>query len=180
MITCNQKISAFVLLSAAVLVFGAQPVEALNMSVYVRSISQVAFTAGVNLGHSVSASSNLNRVNASAAFEARCISSYTGQIIDQRGFGAQSLLGGTSLTVTVPASWPAQRNMPGFDQVPGGTTLSCSYNWTADAEEATYTIGANGVGFTIGGEKNHDGTSVPFEMYKPGASGTDDNNGCIR
>jgi hypothetical protein len=150
------------------------------MSTYVTMISQSGFTAGVNLGHAVSASSDLNRLFAAGAFEARCVSSYTGSINDQRGFSAESLFGGTRVTVTVPQSLPALRYMPGFDQVPGGTTLSCSYNWTADAEESTYTAGIPGFGITIGGRKAHDGSSVPFEMYKPGDSGSDDNNGCIR
>jgi hypothetical protein len=149
------------------------------MNVYVQSIYQSAFTAGVNLGHTVSASTDMNRLNAAAAFVASCVSSYTGSITDQRGFGAETLLGGTRVTVTVPEGLPAMRYMPGFDQVPGGTTLACSYNWTADAEESTYSMGIPGFGITIGGKKLHDGRSVGFEMYKPGSSGTDDNNGCI-
>ncbi len=43
------------------------------------------------------------------------------------------------LSVEVPAGWlPAERELPGFNAVPGGTTLSCAYNWTASAREAMY------------------------------------------
>jgi hypothetical protein len=175
----NTALRSFVLVASAILTCGAQQAHAMGMSTYVQQIYQNGYTAGVYLGHTVSASSDMNRLYASAAFEARCASSYTSSIVDSRGLPAQSLVGGTRLTVTVPEWLPALRNMPGFDLVPDGTTLSCSYNWTADAEESTYTVGVPGFGMTVGGQRVHDGRSVPFEMYKPGPGG-DKNNGCIR
>lgn len=179
MINTHLKFSASALLAIAVLVCGAQRADAFNMTTYVSTISQAGYTAGVNLGHAVSATSDMNRLYAGGAFEARCASAYTGSISDQRGFSGESLIGGTRLTVTVPQTMPAMRPMPGFDQMPGGTTLTCTYNWTADAEESTFTLGVPGFGITIGGRKAHDGSSVPFLMFKPGGGGTDD-NGCIR
>jgi hypothetical protein len=178
MITSNFRFSACAVLSAAALVCGAQRAAAFSMSTYVQSISQSGFTAGVNLGHTVSANSDMNRLYAAGAFVASCASSYTGSINDRRGFSAESLILGTRVTVTVPDWLPALRNMPGFDQVPGGTTLSCIYNWTADAEESTYTMSVSGFGITIGGQKAHDGRSVPFEMYQPGSSGNKE-SGCM-
>jgi hypothetical protein len=178
MITNNLRFPAFALLSVAALACGAHRADAFSMNTYVQSISQSGFTAGVNLGHTVSASSDLNRLYAAGAFEASCASSYTGSIHDQRGFSAQSLIFGTRVSVTVPELLPAQLNMPGFDQVPGGTTLSCIYNWTADAEESTYTVSVQGLAITVGGQKAHDGRSVPFEMYQPGGDGNK-SNGCI-
>src|SRR3982750_1002263 len=178
MIKSNFKFPAIALLSVAALACGVQRAQALGMNTYVQSISQSGFTAGVNLGHTVSASSNMNRLHAAAAFVASCASSYTASINDQRGFSAESLIFGTQVSVTVPELLPAQRIMPGFDQVPGGTTLSCIYNWTADAEEAMYTVSIQGWGITIGGEKAHDGRSVPFEMYQPGSDGNK-SSGCI-
>jgi hypothetical protein len=68
--------------------------------------------------------------------------------------------------------------MPGFEQVPGGTTLACNYIWTSEAEESSFSIGAYGIGITIGGQKARDGSSLPFEMYKPGGD-ADSDNGCI-
>jgi hypothetical protein len=179
MIVSNFRLFALVLLSGAALLCGPRSAHAFGMNVYVQSISQSGFTAGVNLGHTVMANTDMNRLNAAAAFQASCVSSYTGSINDQRGFGAETFLGGTRITITVPEWLPALRNMPGFDQVPGGTTLSCTYNWTADAEESTYSTGVPGFGMTIGGKKAHDGRSVPFEMYQPGSGGSKE-NGCMR
>lgn len=178
MISRKFCLPAMAMLSGAILTLGAQPAHAFNMNTQLQSIYQIGFTAAVSLGHTVIASSDMNRLYAAGAFEARCVSSLTGSIVDQRGLPAEALMGGTQLYVTVPEWLPAQRNMPGFDQVPGGTTLNCSYNWTADAEESTYSIGVPGFGITIGGKKAHGGSSVPFEMYVPG-SGSKDNNGCI-
>jgi hypothetical protein len=179
MITRDPRISAAVLVAVASLTCGTQRVHAaFGMRTYIQSISQSGFSASVSVGHTVMANSDMNRLYAAGAFEARCVSSYTGSITDQRGLSAQSLLGGTSLTVTVPEWLPAVRTMPGFDQVPGGTTLACTYNWTADAEESTFSAGVPGFGMTIGGLKAHDGHSVPFEMYQPGGNG-ERGTGCI-
>jgi hypothetical protein len=178
MITRKFWLPALAMMAGAVLVVGNSPAHAFNMNTRLQAIYQVDFTAAVSLGHTVIASSNMNRLYAAGAFEARCVSTITGAIVDQRGLPAESLLGGTQLYVTVPEWLPAQRIMPGFDQVPGGTTLNCSYIWTADAEESSYSVGIPGFGISVGGEKAHAGSSVPFEMYQPG-SGSKDNNGCI-
>jgi len=69
--------------------------------------------------------------------------------------------------------------MPGFEDLPGGTSLTCNYNWTANAEESSYTIGAGGFGITIGGEKINDSGSIPFDLYKPGESDGSTKQGCI-
>ena len=167
------------LLAIAVLACGSPSVHAFSMRGQVQSIrQQEGFTSGVYLGHIVMASSSMNRLIAGGAFEARCPSSHTGTINDRRTLSASALIGGTELYVTVPEWLPALRQMPGFENVPRGTTLMCSYNWTAHAEEATYTVGVPGFNMTIGGERGSDGRSVPFEMYKPG--GSEEDNGCIR
>jgi hypothetical protein len=120
----------------------------------------------------------MNRLYAAGAFEARCPSTITAPSSISAVLGG-NLLGGTQLYVTVPASLPAQRIMPGFDQVPGGTTLNCSYNWTSDAEESTYSDQYSRIRHHHRWRKGARGSSVPFEMYQPGSSGSDDNNGCI-
>lgn len=178
MINRNTMLPALAILASAILTCGAQSAHALNLDTHVQSISQSGTSPLVNLGHVVSASSSMNRLYAAGAFEARCVSTYTGAISDQRGLPAESFFGGTQLTVTVPAWLPAVRAMPGFEQVPAGTVLSCSYNWTSEAEESTYTIGVPGFGITIGGQKARDGRSVPFIMTKP-AGDADSDNGCI-
>lgn len=170
--------AASALLAAAVLALGAPSAQAFGVRGIVQAIYQNGFTAGVYLGHTVAASSSMNRLIAGGSFEARCPSTYTGTINDQRTLSASALAGGTQLYVTIPEWLPALRPMPGFENVPGGTSLMCSYNWTAHAEESTYTVGIPGFGFTVGGERGNDGRSVPFEMYQPGSSEKD--NGCIR
>jgi hypothetical protein len=177
--TRNITIAVSALLATAVLICASPCAQAFNVSGVVQSIRQNGFTSGVYLGHTVVASSSMNRLIAGGSFEARCPSSYTGTINDQRTLSASALAGGTQLYVTIPEWLPALRSMPGFENVPGGTTLMCSYNWSAHAEESTYTVGIPGFGFTVGGERGSDGRSVPFEMYKPGNS-DEDNNGCIR
>jgi hypothetical protein len=168
------------LLAVAVLACVSPSAHAFTLRALVQTIrQQEGFASGVYLGHIVIANSSMNRLIAGGAFEARCPSSYTGTINDQRTLSASALIGGTQLYVTIPEWLPALRPMPGFENVPGGTTLMCSYNWTAHAEEATFTVGVPGFNMTIGGERGSDGRSVPFEMYKPGSS-DEDNNGCIR
>jgi hypothetical protein len=166
------------LIVAGIALASMQSAQAIAMQVVTSNIRQNGFTANVSLGHTVLASSNMNRLIAGGTFDARCPSSHTGSIPGQRTLPAQSLVGGTRLTVTIPEWVPAVRAMPGFENVPGGTTLDCTYNWTAQAEEATYSVGVPGLGMTIGGERLVDSGVVHFEMYKPGSSG-EVGSGCI-
>jgi hypothetical protein len=176
--TRSLTFSVSALLAVSVLACGSPCVQAFGLSAVVQPISQNGVTAGVYLGHTVMASSSMNRLIAGGAFEARCPSNYTGTISDQRTRSAESYLGGTQLYVTIPETLPALRYMPGFENVPGGTTLMCTYNWSAHAEEATFTVGIPGFGMTIGGQHGNDGRSVIFEMRKP-ATGDADSSGCL-
>jgi hypothetical protein len=131
------------------------------------------------LGHMVTARSNMISVAAGGTFLVTCPSSYTSTIQGQN-FVPQTYLPPNVLTVEVPGGWlPAERELPGFNNVPGGTSLSCTYRWTASAEEAMYSLGAGGSSMPIGGDVYTRSDNVTFEMYKPGSSGADD-NGCIR
>jgi len=178
----NMRICATAFATAALVLIASTPqkAQAVSMQVYTSSIHQVAFTAGISLGHVVTASSNFNRLFAGGTFEARCPSTYLYPIPGSRGLPAQSLVFGTSITVTIPTIVPTVMDMPGFENLPGGTSLTCNYNWTASAEEASYTIGAGGIGFTIGGEKINDSGSVPFDLYKPTDDDGSSRGGCLR
>lgn len=167
-------IGALVLIAAS-----PMPAQALTMSVVPSSIHQDGYTAGIYLGHSVIAGSNMNRLNAGGTFEARCPSTYLYPIPGSRALPAQSLIGGTKLTVTIPLVVPTRMEMPGFDALPAGTSLTCNYNWTASAEESSYTIGIGGIGFTIGGEKISDSGSVSFPFLKPAEGDGSTKQGCI-
>lgn len=174
----NFRLTSCAALSAVVLTCGVEHAHALSMNTHLQSIGQYGQTSGVSVGHAVIASTPMNRLNAAGAFVASCASPYTGTISDQRGLPASTLLGGTQLVVTVPIQLPAVRTMPGFEFTPAGTTISCTYVWSAEAEESSYTIGAFGIGMTIGGEKARAGSSVPFLMHMP-VGDDDSNNGCI-
>jgi hypothetical protein len=172
---------AFAAVAAATLVCGSRNAQAVEMSVQVLGISQVPpFTSRVRLGHMVNARTNFISVAAGGSFRVSCPSPVTGTI-EAENARPQTGLPPNVLSVEVPAGWlPAERELPGFNNVEGGTTLTCSYYWTAAAKEAMYSLGAGGSGFQIGGDAFRQADSVVFEMYKPGTSGSDDNNGCIR
>jgi len=157
------------------LLCGAHAASALNMQVYVQSISQSAYTSSVNLGHTVLASTPYNRLIAGGTFVVRCTDPRTGTISGQRTLSSAQFTGNT-LYVTIPELLPTTRLLPGFTQLPKGVQISCSYDWTARASEGSYTIGAGGVGITIGGEERADGSSVPFTMTRE----DNDGEGCIK
>jgi hypothetical protein len=71
------------------------------------------------------------------------------------------------LTVTIPAQQPALRNVSGWTQIPGNTSLSCNYRWTANATESGYSIGAGGISFQVGNGTVRDGGTVDFQLYRP-------------
>jgi hypothetical protein len=107
-----------------------------------------------------------------------CPSTYTGTI-DAQNSAPQTGLPPNVLSVEVPAGWlPAVRELPNFDAVPGGTTLSCTYHWTGVAKEAMYSLGAGGSSMPIGGDAYTQSDTVVFEMYQPGSDGNK-SNGCI-
>jgi hypothetical protein len=151
--------------------------QGLTLQTVISDIYQNGETAGVYLGHSVISSTPMNRLTAGGTFEAKCVSPYTGSITGQRTLSS-TLLTGNQLYVTIPEWHPALADMPGFDFVEAGSTLSCGYYWTSVAEEATYSVGIPGFGITVGGAKGSQGGTVPFTMHKP-ANDVADDTGCI-
>ncbi len=169
------------LLAATVLgvaILSAPRANAVSMHVVPSSIHQVEFTAGIALGHTVTASTNMNHLNAGGAFEARCPSPLLLPIRRNRSLPAQVIFGGAQLYVTIPEVVQTTIDMLGFENLPDGTTLSCSYDWTAAAEDSSYTLGFGGFSFAYGGDKITDAGNVPFEMYKPGSDAST-KQGCI-
>jgi len=140
----------------------------------------VEFTAGVKLGHLVDATTYMPSITVGGTFRVSCPSQYTGTIEGQNSLSQSFTWPPNTLTVGVPPGFlPATRQLPGFNNVPGGTTLICGYYWTASAKESGYTLPLPGGGFPIGNEVYNAADTVTFEMYKPGGSGSDDGNGCI-
>ncbi len=124
------------------------------MSTSLQPISQLGVgSTAVNLGHTVYAGTNFNRLVAGGSFNASCVSAYTGSIPGERTLTSALVARYNQLYVTIPAQFPAVLNMPGFENVPAGSVLSCTYAWTSRAQESTYTISLLGFGITIGGEE---------------------------
>jgi len=166
-------------LAAMTLLCSSRGAQALEMSVQVLTIRQAAnFAPRVTLGHIVTARTYMISVAAGGTLRVTCPSPYTGTI-ESQNMVPQTDIPPNVLSVEVPAGWlPAERELPGFNDVPGGTSLTCAYTWTASAKEAMYSLGVRGAGIPIGGDVYTRTDTVPFEMYQPGGSGKD--NGCIR
>ncbi|HTU64576.1 MAG TPA: hypothetical protein VMF52_01390 [Steroidobacteraceae bacterium] len=175
-----KSIATFAAAIAAALLMGTQPAHAVPvMNTYVSPIYQVGNGAGVNLGHTVLATTVYNRLIAGGTFVASCISSVMSPASGQRTLSAETLGGGTSLVVTIPTNQPAIVNMPGFYSLNRGDTVNCTYTWTSRAVESGYSIGFNGISFQTGNGERADGFFKPFTMSVPGDTGTGDFNKCI-
>jgi hypothetical protein len=170
---------AFAALVAIALLCTSRDAPALDLGVQVIGTSQVGFTSRVRLGHIVTARSYMISVAAGGTLRVTCPSSYTGTIEGQNAL-AQTGWPQNVLSVEVPPGWlPAERELPGFNNVPGGTSLMCAYVWTASAKEAMYSLGAGGTGIPIGGDVHTKSDTVTFEMYKPGNNNGEDRGGCL-
>ena len=171
---------AFTLLVTMTLVCSARPAQAIEGSTALSSIGQVGFTSSVNVGHLVTARSYMMQIAVGGTLRVSCPSTYTGTIEGQNALSQSVIKLPNVLTVSIPPGLhPTYRELPGFNAVPGGTTLTCGYYWTASARESGFTLGAPSGGIPIGNESYNAGDTVTFEMYKPGGGGGDD-NGCIR
>jgi hypothetical protein len=151
----------------------------LTMNTLLQPISQLGVgSTAVYVGHTVTAGTNFNRLVAGGSFNASCISSDTGSIPGERAITSALILRYNQLAVTIPEQLPALRNMPGFENVPPGSVLSCTYAWTSRAQESTYSIGLPPLTITLGGEELRDGGSVGFQMYQS-AGAEQTSKGCI-
>jgi len=174
------KSLAFTAVASVIFAGGAKTAHAITGNTSVLPIAQVDFTAGVKLGHLVDATTYMNAIIVGGTFRVSCPSQYTGTIEGQNSLSQSFSWPPNTLSVGVPpGSLPAIRQLPGFNNVPDGTTLTCGYYWTASARESTYSAGVPGIGLPVGGETYNAGDTVTFEMYKPGGD-ADSNNGCIR
>ena len=142
-------------------------------------IYQIGNGAGVSLGHVVLASTLFNRLTAGGTYTASCASPVMLPTTGQRTLTSDGLLGGRSLTVTIPEWVPATVNMPGFYSLDRGATVSCTYNWTSRAVESGYSIGSGGISFPIGSGERADGSTQQFQMSVPGDTNSDDWQSCI-
>ena len=97
----------------------------------------------------------------------------------QRTESTSAFLGGLRMTVTIPEVLPAYIGMPGFSSLPRGTTVDCTYSWTARVVEGGYKIGVGGIGIGIGDGEAARGDTKQFTMRVPSLSDEDENSACI-
>lgn len=165
------------ILAAALILVTPHDAAAVVLDAVVLPIHQVGTTAGVSLGHAAVGSTNYNKITVSGAYTAACASAVMSPTSGQGSLSRQELLGGISLTVTVPQRVPAIVDMPGFDLLPAGSRVVCTYNWSAKAVESSYTFGIPGFSTPIGGGERSQGGTYPFNMVVP-ASQEQDDEGC--
>jgi len=166
------------LLGAAVSFSGTA--SAITLRTYVLSTYQIGTGSQVSLGHSVSATTNYNRLYAGGTYTAVCAASEMLPTTGQRFLSSESLVGPRSLTVTIPSNLPARVNMPGFDAASmRGRRIDCTYNWTARAVESQYSIGAGGIGFISGGNEMSEGSTQLFSMTVPSLGDVNEGSTCI-
>jgi len=162
-------------LVAALILPGAA--SAVTMYTVVAPIYQISNKSLVNVGHTVVAHTDYNRLTAGGSYTAQCGGAGV-PVTGQRTLSTDNFAGGLALTVTIPQYRPANIVMPGYyAAVERGETLYCTYNWISRAVEGGYSIGTGGVSFQTGNGEITEGSSVPFIMRETddGYGGT----GCI-
>ena len=163
---------------AAALVISA-PASAVNLRTVVAPIYQMGGSARAQIGHTVIASTDYNRLYAGGTYKAACGAPGAVPIEGQRFLSAENIVGGVSLTVTVPQWHPAIVSMPGYYEASRGQTLSCVYNWTSRAVESGYSISAGGISIQTGYGERNDGGSQPFTMTVPSRGDPNEGSTCI-
>lgn len=164
---------------AAVASLAGQPASAVGLSAYVSDPYQVSTGSVVRMGHAVSAWTDFNRLTAGGTYVARCNHSDMSPASGQRTESTSAFLGGLRMTVTIPTLMPAYIGMPGFSSLPRGTTVTCTYDWTAFASEGGYKIGAGGIGIGIGDGQSSLGDFKTFTMRVPSGTDGNENSTCI-
>jgi hypothetical protein len=165
-------------LLALAVAFSPSAHATLNMTVQPYNAIQLGTGSGVQLGHTVIAGTNFNRLVAGGSFVASCDNFSTGQISGNRTLTSELIGRYNQLYVTVPETVPTLRNMPGFSSLPRGTELMCEYNWKAFAREPVYTVGLPPFQITVGGAEFETSGVVTFWMRKP-ATATGEDDACI-
>ena len=175
MITRSSVFRAIGLIGIALGLYGQPAHATLSMDAVPSAVYQTGIGALVRHGLTVHARTNLSRLIAGGSFEAWCMSEHTDRFRGERELSSALIGRPNVLYVTIPTSLPAYQNMPGFESVERGRTITCYFDWKAYAEEPKYTIGFMGTTVEVGGEKLKTDGRVAFTMDKPGtATGEDD------
>jgi hypothetical protein len=175
----SRKSTICCVISLLVALGAGEPAFAIRMGVYISEPYQVMTTGTVRLGHTVTASTDFNRLTAGGTYVAQCAHPQMLPVPGQRTLSTNAVLGGLSLTVTIPENQPAYVAMPGFESLPRGTTVNCTYSWTAKAVEGGYTAGGGGISVPVGQGEAGDGATRAFVMKVPSDTDPNKNSGCI-
>jgi hypothetical protein len=179
--TAHSFCRLFALAAAAIVAATPHDARAVTLSTVVTNIHQVGLTGSVLLGHAAVASTNYNKLTVSASYTAACNNASVMAQMGQRSLTRTELIGGFGLTTTVPQTIPGAVYMEGFEFLPGGTILACTYSWTSKAVESGFNIGT-GISFPVGGGERADGSTTSFVMIVPGTppdSDATDRGSCI-
>ena len=175
---CSNAGSRVMVLAAGALLGTPHVASAVEMYTYVSTPSQWGTGSAYYHGHTVMASTRFNILNAGGAFTVQCNHPATVPMTGERALGSTTWgLQPNMLTVTIPEKLPAVRNVTGWLQIPGGTTLSCGYRWTSFATEGGYSLSGGFISVPIGNTSMRDGNTVDFTLYRPPREDAD--GGCI-
>lgn len=154
-----------------------QLASAIQMSVYVMTPSQWGTGSSFYLGHTVTASTPYNVLNAGGSYTVQCNHPATIPMTGERQLSSTTYgFDRNMLVVTIPAQQPARQNISGWLQIPNNTTLSCNYRWIGYATEGGYSIGAGGISYQVGNGTMREGGTVNFTLFRP--SKEDADGGC--
>jgi hypothetical protein len=170
--------SRILVLPFAALLNAPQLASAVEMYTSVSTPSQWGTGSGFYHGHTVMAATRFNVLNAGGNFIVQCNHPSTVLMAGERALGSTTWgLQPNMLTVTIPERHPAVRNVSGWLQVPGDTTLTCNYRWTSFATEGGYSLSGGFISVPLGNTSMRDGGTIDFEMYRPPREDAD--GGCI-
>lgn len=173
----HKRAAAILALGAAMSFSGVA--SAVVMQTFLAPIYQVGTGPTVNLGHTVYASTDYNRLYAGGTYSAICAGPDILPTVGQRFLSTENIAGRLTLYVTIPERHPARVHMPGFSSAAArGQRMNCTYNWTSRAIESGYSIGVGGISFQTGnGERSEGGTEV-FTMGLPSLGDEDEWTSC--
>jgi hypothetical protein len=114
-----------VLAGFTMLLCAPQLASAVNVSAYVSTIEQFGTGSAFYLGHTVLAHTSFTTLSAGGTYSAQCAHPATLPVTGERTLSTYSVVGGNSLTVTIPAQLPSLANISGGNQVVLGTELAC-------------------------------------------------------
>jgi hypothetical protein len=174
-----QSLRALAAFAAALTLVAPRNAAAVQLDTVVSNIHQIGISAGVSLGHTAIGYTNFNRITVSGAYTTACASAQLVPTTGQRTLSREEIIGGFGLVTTIPERVPATVNIPGFESLPLGSSVACTYNWTAKAVESSYSLGIPGFGMQSGSGEQAAGGTYPFMLVTPAPDRRAGDDGCV-